>query len=246
MEKIFDSHVHIYPDAIAEKAVNALGKFYDFIPEGSGTRVDYIRSSEEVGCNGFFVLCVATNAHQVHTVNDFTVDTVKYAREKGFETYGFMGMHQDFEDYEKEIDRCKDMGLIGMKIHPDIQGISIDDERLIPIFELLAERNMILYLHMGDDRPEYRYSESKKLASVAKRFPTLRFCAAHFGGYAAYDEAIEYLAGLENVWFDCSSSLWAISTEKANDIISKLGSEKIIFETDYPVKRVSGEVVLFN
>ena len=38
--KIFDIHTHIYPDAIAERAVTALGKFYDFVPQGKGTYAD--------------------------------------------------------------------------------------------------------------------------------------------------------------------------------------------------------------
>ena len=29
--KIIDTHVHFYPDAIAERAVDALGTFYDFV-----------------------------------------------------------------------------------------------------------------------------------------------------------------------------------------------------------------------
>lgn len=246
MEKIFDSHVHIYPDAIAEKAVAALGKFYDFVPEGLGTRNDYIETAEKAGCKGFFVLCVATNAHQVRTVNDYTADTVKHSRRMGFESYGFMGMHQDFEDFESEIIRCKEMGFVGMKIHPDIQRVSIDDVKLEPVFEVLEKNNMILYLHMGDNRPEYRYSEASKLAMVAKKHPKLRFGAAHFGGYESCNDAIEYLAGLDNVWYDCSSSLWNMTAEKANEMISKLGQERIMFATDYPVKKMFGELELFD
>ena len=35
--KVFDIHTHTYPEAIAEKAVANLGKFYNFVPEGKGT-----------------------------------------------------------------------------------------------------------------------------------------------------------------------------------------------------------------
>ena len=41
---------------------------------------------------------------------------------------------------------------------------------------------MPLYLHMGDNRPQYRYSEPKKLAKLLDRFPDLVVGAAHFGG----------------------------------------------------------------
>ena len=33
MQRIIDAHCHIYPDAIARKAVSAVDKFYDGLPE---------------------------------------------------------------------------------------------------------------------------------------------------------------------------------------------------------------------
>ena len=41
---------------------------------------------------------------------------------------GFAGMYQDFPDFEGEIDRCRKMGLRGVKLHPDIQMLDIDDK----------------------------------------------------------------------------------------------------------------------
>ena len=35
--RLFDFHTHIYPDAIADKAVAALNKFYEFECECGGT-----------------------------------------------------------------------------------------------------------------------------------------------------------------------------------------------------------------
>lgn len=232
--KVFDIHTHTYPEAIAEKAVVNLGKFYNFVPEGKGTYADLEASASACDVRGFLLFSVATNAHQVEKVNSSIAALVQKSRENGYLTAGFAGMHQDFPDFEGEINRAASLGLQGVKIHPDIQGIDIDDPKLLPLYEILAGR-MPVYFHIGDDRPQYRFSEPKKLRRVLTMFPKLQVVAAHLGGYMATDEAIEYLAGHENVWYDTSSALWYLSTEEATRIIGKLGHEKVMFGSDYPV-----------
>ena len=60
------------------------------------------------------------------------------------------------------------------------------------------------------------------------------------------DEAIEYLAGNERVWYDTSSALWYLSPENASRIIGALGAEHVMFGTDYPVLYPTDEYVLFD
>lgn len=242
--KVFDIHTHTYPEAIAEKAVVNLGKFYDFVPEGKGTYADLEESASACDVRGFLLFSVATNAHQVEKVNSSIAALVQKSRENGYLTAGFAGMYQDFPDFEGEINRAASLGLQGVKIHPDIQGIDIDDPKLLPLYEILSGR-MPVYFHMGDDRPQYRFSEPKKLRRVLTMFPNLQVVAAHLGGYKASEEAIEYLAGHENVWYDTSSALWYLSTEEATRIIGKLGHEKVMFGSDYPVMYPASDFARF-
>lgn len=242
--KVFDIHTHTYPEAIAEKAVTSLGKFYDFVPEGKGTYADLEQSASACDVRGFLLFSVATNAHQVEKVNSSIAALVRQSRENGYLTAGFAGMHQDFPDFEGESNRAASLGLQGVKLHPDIQGIDIDDPKLLPLYEIL-EGKMPVYFHMGDARPQYRFSEPKKLRRVLDMFPKLQVVAAHLGGYRATDEAIEYLAGHENVWYDTSSALWYLSTEEATRIIGKLGHEKVMFGSDYPVMYPASDFARF-
>lgn len=244
MYKVFDIHTHTYPEAIAAKARKSLGDFYDFYVEGLGTYADLEGQAAENNVKGYLLFSVCTNAHQVEKVNSSIAELAAYSRSRGFNTVGFAGMHQDFPNFEAELERCKALGLKGVKIHPDIQGIDIDSPKLFPLYELL-EGNMPLYLHMGDNRPEYRFSEAKKLAAVLDRFPHLEVVAAHLGGYRASDEALEYLAGRDNVWYDTSSALWDMTAEKASMLIHRFGSDRVMFGTDYPVKKTAGELDLF-
>lgn len=241
--KIFDVHTHVYPDKIAERAVDALGKFYDFVPEGDGTYGNMTDNDRKCGVNGFLLLCVATNAHQIRRVNESVAAAMERGRADGFEAYAFGGIHP-CDDMKAEIDFCIEKGLSGIKLHPDIQGVNIDDPRLFPLYEE-AEDRFPVYFHMGDDRPQYRFSSPDKLARIMKLFPRLTVAAAHFGGYKASDEALEYLTGCDRIFFDTSSALWAMTRERAELMISRLGVSRVMFGTDYPVMLPETELPRF-
>ena len=243
--KIFDIHTHIYPDAIAERAVTALGKFYDFVPQGKGTYADMTASDREAGVCGFLVFSVATNAHQVHRVNECLIEVMKRGREDGFEAYAFGGMHQDCADMASETEYAISGGLCGIKIHPDIQGENIDSRKFYPLYEI-AEGRFPIYFHMGDDRPQYRFSSADRLEKVLSDFPRLRVVAAHLGGYRAADCEKTLLCKSENVMYDTSSSLWYLEPEHASRLIGKLGYGRVMFGTDYPVMFPQTELALFE
>ncbi|NLE13013.1 MAG: amidohydrolase [Clostridiales bacterium] len=243
--KIIDAHTHIYPEAIAEKACVSLGQFYDFEVRAKGTYADLSGQSRASNTVGFFLLSVATNGNQVPKVNDKLAAVLMKARDEGFEAIGFAAMHQDCPDFAGEIDRCVGLGLRGVKVHPDIQRMDIAGERMRDLCACLVERHLPLFLHMGDNRPEYRYSEPGKLAALLDEFPTLTAIAAHYGGYMAWDEAVEALAGRPNVWYDCSSALWAMSPERAAELTRLMGVDRVMYGTDYPVCNLKEHFELF-
>lgn len=245
MLKIFDAHTHTYPDAIAAKACESLGKFYEFNVEGAGTYNDLESRSKDINIGGFLLFSVATNAHQVEKVNSTIAALVETSRSHGLKTVGFAGIHQDFPDFEGEIERSYALGLRGVKIHPDIQGVDINDKRLYPLYEILEAKHMPLYLHMGDNRAQYRFSSADKLVAILKDFPALSVIAAHLGGYKAWDESLPLLAGKNNVMYDTSSALWILTKEKARNIIYKLGVENVMYGTDYPVVDPASEFKRF-
>ena len=244
MYKIFDIHTHTYPEAISEKAVKALNAFYEFVSEGDGTYKGLTKGAKEAGVEGFLLFSVATNAHQVEKVNNGIAAQVNASVAEGFKTVGFAGMHQDFSDMEGEINRCMEMGLRGVKIHPDIQGVDIDDPRMLRLYEIVEGR-IPVYFHIGDNRPQYQYSQPAKLRRVLDTFPRLEVIAAHLGGYMSWEATENLLAGHERVWYDTSSALWAMTPEFARHMIDVLGHERVMFGTDFPVKTLDTEIERF-
>jgi predicted TIM-barrel fold metal-dependent hydrolase len=245
MYKVFDVHTHTYPEALAERATANLGHFYEFVCAGKGTYSHLESQAKENNVGGYLLFSVATNAHQVEKVNNSISELVNLSRSHGFKTIGYAGMHQDYPDFETEVLRCRSLGLRGVKIHPDIQGVDINDRKLLPLYDLLSQLGMGLYLHMGDNRPQYRFSTAEKLIDVLEQFPDLTVFAAHLGGYRDWDHSVPLLKGRKNVYYDTSSAISFMPLKKAEKIIGQLGAENVMFGTDYPVANTKQELERF-
>ncbi len=242
--RIFDFHTHVYPPRIAAKAVGALNHFYSFVAECEGTLADLLQKSNRDNVTGMALLGVATNAGQVEQVNEGVLRSAAAARKEGFRAVAFIGMHQDYPYMSLELRRAKMLGAKGIKLHPDIQKVDIDDPRLCKLYSLAKDFDLPICFHMGDHRADYRYSSPDKLYKIAKAFPNVRFIAAHFGAYRAWQES-DLLAELPNVWFDTSSTLWALPTERAMELIRLFGTDRFFFGTDYPVTTADSELERF-
>ena len=101
---------------------------------------------------------------------------------------------------------------------------------------------MPILFHVGDDR--YEFSKPARLAKMAKKYPKVKFIAAHFGGYRCWNE-VDVYKDLKNVYFDTCSSLTFISKEKAKQIIELLGAERFFFATDFPMWNAKQELDRF-
>ena len=75
-----------------------------------------------------------------------------------------------------------------------------------------------------------------------KRFPNLTVIGAHLGGWSVWEEAADRLPPYTNFHVDCSSSLYALTPERARSIIGAYGAERVLFGTDYPMWPVGDEL----
>lgn len=242
--EIIDAHAHIYPEKIAEKATAAIGTFYDIdMQTPSGTAERLIQNGNEIGVTRYLVHSCATKAAQVRPINEF----IKRETDIHKEFIGFMTLHEDLSEREiqEEISWAIEKGFYGIKLHPDFQKFNIDDENVEKIYRAVAQTGKVfpILFHIGDDR--FDYSKPYRLANMAKKYSSVYFIGAHFGGYRCWDE-IDVYNGLDNIYFDTCSSLAFISSEKAKQIIDKFGYEKFLFGTDFPMWDAKGELERFD
>ncbi len=230
MDKIIDIHAHIYPEKIAKKAVESIGSFYGIsMVGGNGTSENLIASGGKIGVEKYVVHSTATKPEQVESINNFICGECKLHGE----FIGFATLHPDMteEEIAKEVERVKGMGLHGIKLHPDFQRFFIDEDRAEKIYRQVEGKLPILF-HTGD--PRYDFSSPLRMSRVAKRHPNLISIGAHFGGYGRWDE-VEVYKGLDNMFFDTSSTLFKLPGEQARKIIKMLGIEKFMFGVDFPM-----------
>lgn len=235
--KIIDAHAHIFPAKIAEKATDAISAFYmDWEMAGTANTEELLASGSEVGVDKYLVFSTATTEKQVRSINDFIFSEAEIHPE--FLPVGTM--HAEFADFEDEIERISKMGMKGIKLHPDFQKFNFDDERMLPIYELLAEKGMFVITHSGDYR--YGYSHPERVANIAKKYKDLKIIAAHCGGWSQWKEARECMV-LPNIYVDTSSTMGFTEEEDIiAETIKTYGEDKIFFGTDFPMWNHKGEL----
>lgn len=235
---VIDAHAHIYPDKIAPKAVEAVGDFYNVGMFGDGTADGLLAAKDRAPITHFIVHSVATTAHAVTAINDFIAKQCQAHPE----FIGFAAMQQDFEDPAAELQRAVELGLRGVKLHPDTQKVNMDDDRLMRIYELIEGR-MPLVMHCGDYRTDF--SHPRRMKRILHEFPNLVVDAAHFGGWSVFDLAVEYLEN-ENCFLDMSSSQKFLGRRRTRELCEIYGADRILFGSDFPMWNPAEEFEMFE
>ncbi len=237
---VTDSHCHIYPEKIAAKAVNGTDNFYGAHSVGSGTTENLLKLGCEAGIDHFIVQSVATTPKQVASINNFIADEVN--KSNGLFT-GLGTLHPDSEDQDGDVAQLIELGLHGVKLHPDIQQFKIDDYRCLKIYELCEKHNLPILMHTGDNR--YDFSNPNRLIPILEIYNDLTVIGAHFGGWSIWEEASIKLSRFKNFYVDCSSSFPYIDRETSLRIIDRYTPSHVLFGTDYPMWSPKAELQTF-
>ena len=229
---IIDFHTHIFPDKIAAKTIAALADAANVKAATDGTLSGLMQSMNENGVDVSVIQPVVTKPDQFDSINEFAhyVNTKYEGR-----LISFGGIHPDCEDYKGKLDRIKDMGMAGIKIHPDYQRVMIDDVRYMNIIEYADELGLVILTHAGIDigLPDPVHCPPEKARYVLDKLKPKKFVLAHYGAWKQWDEVYEYLAGAD-VYLDTAFTFDYIRKEQFMKIFEKHGADKILFATDSP------------
>ncbi len=228
---LIDFHTHCFPEKIAlraiEKLVDASG---GFVPFTDGTVEGLKKSMKENFVDAAVVMNIATNPKQQTSVNDFAATINNNST-----VFAFGSVHPDSKDAMYELERIKDLGLKGVKLHPDYQGFNADDEKMKPIYEKISALGLVTLFHAGFDYgfcPPYG-ATPEKLKTALKWFSS-PVVAAHWGGINCGEGVIEHLCDIENLYFDTSFGYSMMPKCFAAKILEKRGAEHMLFGTDTP------------
>jgi len=244
VERIINSHCHVYADKIAPRAVRAIDGFYEGLPVTplDGTVGTMLREGEACSISRFVVHSVATKPAQVSAINAYFSSLRREDRAFGgpgkLITLG--ALHPESDHPEKDFEELVQFGLQGVKLHPDIQHFRADDQKAMRIFEMCEAAGLPVLVHTGDFR--YDYSNPGRIAAVLRRFPDLKMIGAHLGGWSVWEEAAALLADFPNYAVDTSSCFYWLQPQKALEMIRAYGSARVMFGTDYPMWPAQAEL----
>ncbi len=229
---IIDFHTHIFPDKIAARSIEALSKVSGVKAATDGTLSGLLASMDRSGVDLSVIMPVVTKLAQFESVNTFAA---KVNEQYSGRLLSFGGIHPDSEDYKSELNRIKELGLPGIKLHPDYQGVMIDDVRYMNIIEYADVLDLAILVHAGIDigLPEPVHCPPDKARKVLDALKPKKLVLAHMGGWKQWEEVYEYLAG-ENVYLDTAFCFDYMTQDMFLKLCEKHGTDKILFATDSP------------
>ncbi|MBQ6808139.1 MAG: amidohydrolase family protein [Firmicutes bacterium] len=232
---LIDIHTHFFKERAAAKILARLTACSGFIPCTDGTLADTWRLSREAGYDHALALPIATKPSQQQQLNDF-VASVNHSC--GGHILCFGSVHPAAADLEEELRRIRELGLLGVKFHPQYQEVYIDDPRVERMIRLATELGLPLLFHAGDDPglPPPLYAPPERIARLLDRLedlPEMRLIAAHLGGYRMWDEVEVHLLG-RNLYFDTAFVFGLAEEEQIRRIIARHGWQRILLGSDCP------------
>lgn len=240
--QILDFHCHVYPSSIAERAAESVARFYHVrrgteIAALHGTFAEMLEHQKSAGIAKTLLSYAVTVPRQVQYFNDFLA---RCARESHGQCLSFGTLHPDSPDVAGDIAHLLELGLHGVKLHPDLQGFAMNAPKTMRLLEIADDRLMFL-IHTGDKR--YCNDNPQQMQEVLTAFPGTTFIGAHMCGHGMWQEATAQMAGkYDNLYVDLSSTLFGVTPEECVQMIRAYGAERVLFGTDYPMWDPTHEV----
>jgi len=235
---IIDFHVHVFPDKIAERAISELTEHSGGVsPHYDGTVKKLTEYMTKAGVKISIALNIATKERQQQTVNNFAKETNEGS------VVSFGSVYPLSSSAVDELYRIKEMGLKGIKLHPDYQNFFVDDERVFKIYETAAKLGLITVFHAGIDIGLFNpvHATPERIANALPCFNGAPVVAAHFGGYMQWDGVQKYLVG-KDIYFDTSYCYSRMPYIQAKDILKSHGADKILYGSDMPWSAMKDEI----
>lgn len=230
---VIDFHTHCFPDHLAGRVIPQLEQLSGLKSDTDGTLSGLKHSMAEAGIAVSLLLPIAQRAEHTSVINTCAIanDRVEGIRSMG-------SIHPDTAGWESELQRIKDAGLLGIKLHPDFQGVDLDDTRMVAVMAKAVELGLWIVVHGGFDIsfPEVRRSTPKKMYDVLPELRGGHIICAHSGGFGYLDDVERYLVGHEEIYIDTSFSIGieGMDSQQLKRIYNAFDPTHIFFGTDTP------------
>ncbi len=231
--EIIDFHTHAFPDALAERAIPALER--EAIEAGSeikafhgGTVRDLLHSMDEAGITRSVICSIATRPEQFESILRWSSE-IASAR-----IIPFPSIHPEDRDYRERIKRIAGEGFLGVKFHPYYQEFYLAEDRVLPIYEALAEAGLMIVMHTGFDIAfeRIRRCDPAQVIEVYARFPGIKLITTHLGAWEDWQEVREHIIG-KPIYMELSFAVEFLG-QGMREMMEAHPSEFLFFGSDSP------------
>ncbi len=238
---VFDAHVHIFPDAVAEQAIAVLSARAGLAPFHNGTRAGLLDSMRRAGVDGALNCPIATKPGQVESINRWAQAANRWP------VLSLGTVHPDYPHPEQELRFLHESGVPGIKLHPEYQEFELDDPRLDRVWAECSRLGLIVLLHTGADLGFTApfHSTPASVRRLVHAWPDMKVIAAHFGGWEMWDRVEADLIGAP-VYLDLSYTMQRIPDSELVRLVRAHGVERVLFATDTPWRDQQSELEHFN
>jgi len=205
------------------------------------TAEELIASMDEAEVNLSVALNIGWASPELcRETNDYILDSVSRYPDR---LIGFCSIQPRAEDAAvAELERCAKAGARGIgEMKSDIQGFDLADKATMkPVVDTMIKYDMILLTHSSEPVGHQYIGKGSItpdiLYSFILGFPDLKLVCAHWGGglpfYALMPEVAK---ALTNVFFDTAATIFLYQPQIFKQVSEIIGSEKILFGSDYPL-----------
>ncbi len=254
--RIIDFHTHTFPDKIAAPALDSLQKASESRAHTDGTNSDLRRSMEKAGVEVSIVLPVVTNPDKASSMNNYAARINEDFDSTGI--YSIGGIHPLTPNLKAVLKEAAELGLKGIKLHPDYYGIAFNDIRMKRVIDIASELGLFVITHAGMDIGLYPpiCCTIDSIIDVIEDVRPRTLVLAHMGGWMNWEEVTERLAPVvkeysssqgqifldtafsigEIEWLDKArhKSYHQMSDDQFRIMVREFGYDRILFATDSP------------
>ena len=194
---IIDFHTHTFPDKIAESALESLENSSETRAHTDGTNRGLLESMERAGVDISVILPVVTHPDKAYSMNTYAARVNEKFLEDGCKKglFSIGGIHPETPNIKNVLKEVKNLGLKGIKLHPDYYGVMFNDIRMKRIIDIASELGLFVITHAGMDIGLYPpiCCTIDSIIDVLKDVKPETLVLAHMGGWMNWEEVTRRL-----------------------------------------------------
>lgn len=233
---VVDSHVHVFPDKLAQAVRNWFSRHaWEFYEQGSAQQL--LQRLFHAGLHGAVLLSYAHRPGISEELNGFVASLAK----RFPKAVGFATVHHQDKDVRGILRRAfQELNLQGVKLHCHVQLVAPDDPALDPVYETASDWGFPVTIHAGKEPyvPAYpmdvrTITGAERVKRVLKRFPELRLIVPHLG-FGESGQFYRLLDAHPHLYLDTTMMLGGFFPVRVEKEPLVRYSERLLYGTDYP------------